>query len=182
MTVRLTSPRLLTVAAVLGGIASAGAAVPSDLAQLDFFEKKIRPVLSEQCYECHSATSKKVKGGLLLDTAEGVLKGGDSGPAVVPGKPDDSMLVMAIRQEDELKMPPKKKLADQQIKDIETWIKMGAPYPESAAPTAVAAPTSSPAICTRNVVASSFARSVALAVARAKISSPRARSAAATSA
>src|SRR6516225_11072721 len=100
MTVRVSSPRLLTAAALLGGVVGTGAAVPSDLAQLDFFEKKIRPVLSEQCYECHSATAKKVKGGLLLDTADGVLKGGDSGPSVVPGKPEKSLLLTTMKHAD----------------------------------------------------------------------------------
>src|SRR5688572_10623651 len=59
---------------------------------LDFFEKKIRPVLVENCYSCHSEQSKKTRGGLLLDTKEAVLKGGDTGPAIAPGKPDESLL------------------------------------------------------------------------------------------
>jgi hypothetical protein len=124
---------LLTAAALLGGVVSAGAAVPSDLAQLDFFEKKIRPVLSQQCYECHSATAKKVKGGLLLDTADGVLKGGDSGPSIVPGKPEKSLLLTSMKHSDpdpDLAMPPKKdQLAAEVIADFEQWIKMGAPDP-----------------------------------------------------
>ncbi|EDY17001.1 protein of unknown function DUF1549 [Chthoniobacter flavus Ellin428] len=143
MTVRLTSPRLLTVAAVLSGVASAGAAVPSDLAQLDFFEKKIRPVLSEQCYECHSATSKKVKGGLLLDTAEGILKGGDSGPSIVAGKPEKSLLLTSMKHSDpdpDLAMPPKKdQLPAEVIADFEQWIKMGAPDPRDGKATRKAA-------------------------------------------
>ena len=84
----MKSTRILTAAAMLGGVIQANAAAPSDLAQLDFFEKKIRPVLAQQCYECHSADAKKVKGGLMVDTREALLKGGDSGPAIVPGKPD----------------------------------------------------------------------------------------------
>src|ERR1043165_1384446 len=99
MSIRLQRACLFTAAA-LGGSFSAPAAAPSDLAQLDFFEKKIRPVLSESCYECHSADSKKVKGGLLLDTREGLLKGGDSGAAVVPGKPNKSLLLTTMRHED----------------------------------------------------------------------------------
>ncbi|HSI10915.1 MAG TPA: DUF1549 domain-containing protein, partial [Chthoniobacter sp.] len=133
MTVRVFTPRLLTAAALLGGVVGAGAAVPSDLAQLDFFEKKIRPVLSEQCYECHSATSKKVKGGLLLDTAEGVTKGGDSGPSIVPGKPEKSLLLTTMKHADsdpDMAMPPKKdQLAPEILADFEQWIKMGAPDP-----------------------------------------------------
>ncbi len=130
------------IAMAMDGKAIAAGAEP---AGVEFFESHVRPVLVDNCYSCHSAQAPKLKAKLRLDARDGFFKGGESGePTVTPGKPDDSMLVMAIRQEDELKMPPKKKLADQQIKDIETWIKMGAPYPESAAPTAVAAPTSSP--------------------------------------
>ncbi len=118
------------------------AAAPSDLAQLDFFEKKIRPVLAQQCYECHSATAKKVKGGLLLDTREGVLKGGDSGEAVVPGKPQKSLLLSTMKHEDadeSLHMPPKKeKLSDEVIADFEKWIKMGAPDPRDGKVTRLA--------------------------------------------
>ncbi|MDG2213380.1 MAG: hypothetical protein P8M70_06110, partial [Verrucomicrobiota bacterium] len=78
---------------------------------LAFFEKKIRPVLVEHCYKCHSASSEKVKGGLLLDTREGIRKGGESGHAVVPKNLDESLLIEAIRYRDEdLEMPPKDKL------------------------------------------------------------------------
>ncbi len=111
----------------------ASAAAPSDLAQLDFFEKKIRPVLVESCYECHSASAKKLKGGLYLDTAESLLKGGDSGPAIVPGKPEKSLLLITMRHEDkdpDMAMPPKKdKLSDAVLADFAQWIKMGAPDP-----------------------------------------------------
>src|ERR1051325_2952263 len=64
---------------------------------VDFFERKIRPVLAAQCYECHSAELKKFKGGLVLDTKAGWLEGGDTGPAIVPGDPDKSLLIKAIR-------------------------------------------------------------------------------------
>ncbi len=111
----------------------AGAAAVSDLAQLDFFEKKIRPVLSKECYECHSADAKKLKGGLQLDTADGLLKGGDSGPAIVRGKPEKSLLLTTMRHEDkdpDMAMPPKKdKLPDAVLADFAQWIKMGAPDP-----------------------------------------------------
>src|SRR5438045_7014888 len=78
--------------------------------QIDFFEKRIRPVLVEHCYKCHSAAAEKVKGDLLLDTKEGMAKGGESGkPVVVPGDPDRSRLIEAIRYlNDDLQMPPKK--------------------------------------------------------------------------
>lgn len=104
-----------------------------DPAAIEFFESKIRPVLAEHCYSCHSQKAEKIKGGLYLDTKEATLKGGDSGPSVVPGDPDKSLLIQAVRYKDEnLQMPPKgKKLSDQQIADLETWVKMGAPDPRS---------------------------------------------------
>ncbi len=101
--------------------------------QLDFFEKKIRPVLAEKCYKCHSEKAAKVKGGLVLDTREGARRGGDSGAAVVPGNLDDSILIQAVRYTDkDFAMPPEKsggKLPDAVIKDFETWVKMGAADP-----------------------------------------------------
>ena len=129
----LTSFKVLTAAVFLGGIVRAGAAAPSDLQQLDFFEKKIRPVLADNCYECHSASAKKTKGGLLLDTSEGLLAGGDSGPAIVPGKPDKSLLLITMKHADpdpDMAMPPKKDiLPDEVLADFAQWIKMGAPDP-----------------------------------------------------
>src|SRR5262245_12360994 len=77
-------------------------------AGIEFFEKKVRPVLVEQCYSCHSGQAKSPRGGLRLDSRAAVLKGGDTGPAVVPGKPAESLLVKAVRQTDPgLSMPPK---------------------------------------------------------------------------
>jgi hypothetical protein len=100
---------------------------------IEFFETKIRPLLVERCYECHSARAEKLKGGLLLDSKEGVLKGGDSGPVIVPGNPEKSLLIKAVRYTSEdLQMPPKnKKLPDEQIADLEEWVKMGAPDPRA---------------------------------------------------
>jgi hypothetical protein len=96
----------------------------------EFFEKKIRPVLVQHCYKCHSAEAKKDKGGLRLDTRDGLRKGGDSGPALVPGKPDDSLLVKAVRYTDDaLKMPPKGKLPEAAIADLGEWVRRGAPDP-----------------------------------------------------
>ncbi len=91
-----------TIVASLQLASFATAAAPSDLAQLDFFEKKIRPVLVESCYECHSTSAKKLKGGLYLDTADGLLKGGDSGPGIIPGNPAKSLLITTIRHEDKV--------------------------------------------------------------------------------
>ncbi|MDX1951684.1 MAG: DUF1553 domain-containing protein [Verrucomicrobiota bacterium] len=98
----------------------------------EFFEKQIRPVLVEHCYRCHSAGSEKIKGGFTLDSRESILKGGDSGSAVVPGDADKSLLIQAIRHSHpDLKMP-KEKLADGQIKALEKWIQIGLPYPSAA--------------------------------------------------
>jgi hypothetical protein len=101
--------------------------------QIAFFEKKIRPVLVRECYKCHAATAEKIRGGLTLDTHEGVRKGGDTGPAITPGSAKTSLLVKAIKQtDDDLKMPPKKKLSDDVIADFEKWIDMGAPDPRDS--------------------------------------------------
>lgn len=104
---------------------------PLSAADQAFFEAKVRPVLVDKCYKCHSKESEKVKGGLLLDTREGVLAGGNSGPAIVAGRPDDSLFIQAIRYKDEdLQMPPKgEKLSDQQIADLTEWVRRGAPDP-----------------------------------------------------
>jgi cytochrome c553 len=105
---------------------------------LEFFEKKIRPALAENCYACHSEKSKRPQGGLLLDSVEAMLKGGASGqPAIVPGDPEKSLLIKAIRHTDaKLQMPMGGKLPDQVIKDFEAWVKMGAPAPRASAPAA----------------------------------------------
>lgn len=102
--------------------------------QMAFFESKIRPVLVEHCYECHSQESEKVKGGLLLDTREASLRGGDTGAAVVPGDLEKSLLISAISYaDDSLEMPPKYKLDDAVIADFRMWIEMGAPDPRESA-------------------------------------------------
>lgn len=99
-----------------------------------FFEKRVRPILVEHCYECHAGVNSK--GGLLLDTRQGWENGGDSGAAIVPGNPDGSLMIQAIRYADaELGMPPKKKggrLTDAQIATLEEWVRMGAPDPRVA--------------------------------------------------
>lgn len=105
-----------------------------------FFEQKIRPVLVEHCYSCHSAGAKKLKGNLYLDSKAGWQKGGDSGaPAILPGDPEASLLIRTIRHEEEdLEMPPKKpKLSDAVIADFMAWVKMGAPDPRDGQPLAV---------------------------------------------
>ena len=102
-----------------------------------FFESKIRPVLMTKCASCHSSKAEKLKGGLLVDSREGLRKGGDTGPAIVPGNLDESLLISAIRYKNEdLRMPPKAKLPDDVIADFERWVSMGAPDPRGTAPTA----------------------------------------------
>ena len=108
----------------------------NDTSGHDFFESKIRPALVEHCYECHSQDAKKIKGGLLLDTRDASLHGGDSGAAVVPGKLNDSLLITAISYADSsLEMPPKYKLDDEVIADFRKWIEMGAPDPRESSDT-----------------------------------------------
>lgn len=107
--------------------------------QSQFFESKIRPVLVQKCYDCHSAQAKKVKGGLKLDTRDNLLRGGDTGPAVTPGKPEESLLVEALRYTNkDMQMPPKAQLSDSVVHDFETWIRMGAPDPRTSGTGAVA--------------------------------------------
>src|SRR5205085_11056102 len=91
----------------------------------------VRPLLTERCLECHSP-EKKVKGGLRLDTREGWVKGGDGGPAIVPGDVEKSLLITAVRYKDrDLQMPEKRKLPDEEIAILEQWVKMGAPDPRT---------------------------------------------------
>ena len=119
-------------ALILTGMALV-AAPPASAAGTDegeaFFESKIRPVLVQHCYECHAGKKKK-KGGLRLDSREATRAGGDGGPAVIPGKPDESPLIKAVRFED-LEMPPKGKLPAEVIADLERWVRMGAPDPRA---------------------------------------------------
>ncbi|MBC8114639.1 MAG: DUF1549 domain-containing protein, partial [Candidatus Saccharimonas sp.] len=112
-------------------------ALSADDPGIDFFEKKIRPLLVEHCDECHSTNSKKLGGNLLLDSRSGVMKGGDSGAAVEPGQPDKSLLIKAVRYtDDSVKMPPKGRLPAAAIADLEAWVKLGAPDPRDKPPAA----------------------------------------------
>ncbi len=105
---------------------------------LEFFESRIRPVLVKHCFECHSSGSSKLQGGLLVDFRGGLEKGGESGPAIVPGKPEKSLLLQALRHES-FEMPPSGKLPDTVIADFEKWIRNGAADPRDKAPTAAEA-------------------------------------------
>lgn len=98
---------------------------------LEFFETKIRPVLASKCYRCHSE-EKRQRSGLALDTYEGLLKGGENGAALVPGRPEESLLILALTYEDDnLRMPPKGKLPDSVVADFVLWVKSGAPDPRA---------------------------------------------------
>ncbi len=123
--------RLLALAALC--LASALHANDFDPKGVELFEKKIRPVLVEHCYKCHSTEAKKDRGGLLVDNRASMLTGGDTGPAVVPGQPAKSLLLTVLRYQGDVKMPPKLKLPDSVVADFELWIKLGAPDPRAAA-------------------------------------------------
>ncbi|MBL8873871.1 MAG: hypothetical protein JNK90_29115, partial [Planctomycetaceae bacterium] len=100
--------------------------------QLDFFESKIRPVLIEHCYSCHSAHAQskgKLKGGLLLDTKQGWELGGDTGPSIVPNDPAAGSLMLALSYDHDVQMPPAGKLPEEIIKNFERWIREGAVDP-----------------------------------------------------
>ena len=106
-----------------------------DAARLDHFEKKIRPVLASRCYMCHSKAAPAIQGGLYLDSAAGIRKGGNAGVLLVPGDPDRSLLMRAIRHQDKsLKMPPGDPLPAEIIGEFENWIRNGAPLPAEARP------------------------------------------------
>jgi hypothetical protein len=125
--------RVLVIASAVA-VAAAAADGPPSAAGVAFFEKSIRPLLAERCYECHSAEAKRLRGSLHLDSEEGWLRGGDLGPAVKPGDPGESLLIAAVRQEDELlKMPPKGKLTAAEIALLTRWVAMGAPAPHGDA-------------------------------------------------
>ncbi|HEY5315633.1 MAG TPA: PSD1 and planctomycete cytochrome C domain-containing protein, partial [Pirellulales bacterium] len=115
------------------GLAMLGAA-NADAGQDDdgpeFFERKVRPILVERCYSCHSQSARHLQGDLALDARAGILKGGESGPAVVPGKPEESLLVEAVRYQGDTQMPPDGKLPIQEIAVLSEWVRRGAPLPE----------------------------------------------------
>jgi mono/diheme cytochrome c family protein len=133
--VTLVASLFLPAGALAADPANPVAPAQISAADLQFFESKIRPILVDNCYKCHSRDADKVKGGLLLDSREALLAGGGSGPVLVLGKPDESLLIQAIRYTDpDLQMPPKdKKLSDRQIADLTEWVQRGAPDPRGLA-------------------------------------------------
>lgn len=124
-------PTLIRLLLLATGLNVSGAA-DATRAQAQFFENEIRPLLAAKCYECHG--EKKQKSGLRLDNAGDLRRGGESGPALVDGQPDKSLLIEAVRyQNPDLQMPPKERLAPEQVALLEKWVAMGAPWPAEAA-------------------------------------------------
>jgi hypothetical protein len=122
--------RALLLGGLTAGVALCSQAAP-DAAGIEFFEKKVRPVLVERCFECHSTTAK-VKGGLSLDSRDSILTGGDSGPSLVAGKPELSKLIEAIGYKNQdMQMPPKSPLSAAEQEALTQWVKMGAPDPRT---------------------------------------------------
>ena len=136
MTLRLKNSVAMLAAALLPLLLAVARAGESDAASTEFFEKKIRPALIEHCYKCHSGGAQKIKGKLRLDTRAFLLKGGETGAAVVPGNLDKSLLIEAVLYTNQdLQMPPDKKLPDAIVNDLKAWVKAGVPWPqESDAP------------------------------------------------
>ncbi|MBI2927107.1 MAG: PSD1 domain-containing protein [Verrucomicrobia bacterium] len=134
---------LAAILALAGPLLVRGADAPS-AEGARFFEEEVRPILEQRCFECHSHQSGKMKNGLTLDSRNGWATGGDSGPALVPGEPEKSLLIKAVRRTDpELKMPPKQALTETEVAVLEEWVRRGAPDPretEAAAATGAAKP------------------------------------------
>ncbi|WP_145415800.1 PSD1 and planctomycete cytochrome C domain-containing protein [Planctomycetes bacterium K23_9] len=105
--------------------------------QLEFFETQVRPLLSAHCYECHSVDAEKVQAEFWADSRDALIKGGDSGESIVPGDPDNSLFMEAIRWES-YEMPPSGKLPDADVETFAKWIRIGAPWPKEDKPTAAA--------------------------------------------
>ncbi|HVS37731.1 MAG TPA: PSD1 and planctomycete cytochrome C domain-containing protein [Gemmataceae bacterium] len=130
--------RFLLLCTVLAGSTGAAAAADLSPADLDFFETKVRPLLDANCFTCHA--KGKDRGGLSLATRENMLKGGDSGkPAVIPGDPEHSPLIVAVRYDDAIKMPKNHRLKDEEIVVLVDWVKRGAPWPVSSGAPAIRA-------------------------------------------
>ena len=110
--------------------AAATNALPGNEAAVEHFEKKVRPLLTAKCWQCHG--EKTAENGPRLDSADAVAKGGDSGPVIVPGEPDESRLIDAVRQSGDLKMPPDERLTNVQVADLVKWVQSGAVWPRAA--------------------------------------------------
>ncbi len=124
-------PIICTFLGVLVLISAPVLAAEPSAEDLEFFEKEIRPILVQSCQKCHG--DRKQEGGLRLDSQAALLKGGDSGPALVAGKPDESLLIEAVGYAGDIRMPPKAKLPDEHIAALNSWVKRGAPWPQDKA-------------------------------------------------
>jgi cytochrome c553 len=142
--------RAFVVIGILGLVFGAPSPSPAadeaktDPARLEFFEGKVRPVLANNCIGCHGPD--KQKAGLRLDSKDALARGGDSGPVVKPGDPENSRLIEVIRYDADTQMPPKRKLKDAEIADLTEWIRLGAPWPESGQAVRPAAPATGPKV------------------------------------
>ncbi|HWB14269.1 MAG TPA: DUF1553 domain-containing protein [Pirellulales bacterium] len=135
----------LLVAACLAAFprtASADSTASTEQANIDFFEKKVRPLFVSRCQKCHGPQQQK--GGLRLDSRRAVMAGGELGESVVPGQPEESLLVSAVRYGPTVQMPPDGKLPDADVAVLIEWVRRGAPWPDDDAGPAVAAPTGGP--------------------------------------
>ncbi|MDB4775613.1 hypothetical protein OAG62_00665, partial [bacterium] len=143
MPIRTNAGRLVwAIALGIGGVVSISGGVSTteadddsvqtqvDAVGIEFFERKIRPILLEHCLDCHGEDPEALKGGFDLSHAAGTLAGGESGVAIIPGDPEGSALFQAVSYADkEFAMPPRGRLSDQQVADIRKWIEIGAPDP-----------------------------------------------------
>lgn len=118
--------------------AAEAAANEFSAADLEFFEKKVRPLLAARCYECHGPQAEEPKGGLRVDSRQALLNGGDTGPAIAPGKPQESLLIDSVNYGDVYQMPPRSKLPEKEIAVLTEWVQRGAPWPaeQTTAPSA----------------------------------------------
>jgi len=135
-------PRCLRGCVAVMAFLTARFPVASASGETEFFEKQVRPMLATRCHSCHSSEAKPLFAGLALDTKTGLLKGGDSGPVVIPGDPARSRLIQAIRGELPVRMPPTGKLRDDEIAALTRWVEMGAPWPDEAQTPARQTPSS----------------------------------------
>jgi mono/diheme cytochrome c family protein len=121
---------LATIAGMFSGVAALAADPAPNPQAVEFFEARVRPLLADSCFSCHGPD--KQKGGLRLDSRAELLKGSESGPVVVPGEPDKSPMIKAVRYGGDVHMPPKGKLPAEKIEALTAWVKMGAPFPDAA--------------------------------------------------
>ncbi|HEV3438578.1 MAG TPA: PSD1 and planctomycete cytochrome C domain-containing protein [Gemmata sp.] len=131
----MSGPLRCVVVVVQLALLTPASAIAQDAAAVEFFEKKVRPLLTEHCLKCHGAPGEKVRAKLKVTDRAALLAGGETGPSLVPGNPEKSLLIEAVKYDGDLKMPPKGKLTDTQIADLTKWVKDGAVWPETAAGT-----------------------------------------------